>query len=113
VALTVGLFEITAAVSVLIRPIRSLIFIFLIWKMGTELFYPHFEFFEWIERGGSYGALLALWFVLDPTLKLNAKRLTHNAEHSARSASSGLSFNTGHIERATFSLLRSAFSVKR
>jgi len=67
VALTVGLFEISAAISVLIRPIRSLIFIFFIWKMATELFYPHYEFFEWMERGGSYGALLALWFATDPS----------------------------------------------
>jgi len=27
------------------------------------LFYPHYEIFEWIERGGSYGVLLALWFI--------------------------------------------------
>jgi hypothetical protein len=67
VALTVGLFEVTAALSVLIRPVRSLIFIFFIWKMVTELFYPHYEFFEWLERGGSYGALLALWFAIDPS----------------------------------------------
>jgi hypothetical protein len=36
--------------------------------MGTELFYPHWEVFEWIERGGSYGTLLALFFCL-PTWK--------------------------------------------
>ena len=71
VALVVGLFEITAAVSILIRPIRSLIFILFIWKMTTELFYPHYEFFEWLERGGSYGSLLALWFALDPALGQN------------------------------------------
>jgi hypothetical protein len=66
VALFVGIFEITAAITVLVKPTRSLIFIFLIWKMGTELFYPHFEILEWVERGGSYGILLALWFCLDP-----------------------------------------------
>ena len=31
----------------------------------SELFYPHYELIEWIERGGSYGVLLALWFALD------------------------------------------------
>jgi len=67
VALWVGLFEISAALSVLIRPLRSLIFIFFIWKMMTELFYPHFEIFEWVERAGSFGALLSLWFVLGET----------------------------------------------
>ncbi len=83
VSMIVGIFEIMAAVAVLVRPVRPLIFIFLIWKMGTELFYPHFEIFEWVERGGSYGTLLALWFCLDPfyTSKNNfitTKRLTVN-----------------------------------
>jgi hypothetical protein len=85
VALIAGLFEVTAAVSVLIRPVRSLIFIFFIWKMGTELFYPHFEFFEWLERGGSYGALLALWFMLKPMA-------AHKPERLPRESSSRLSF---------------------
>jgi hypothetical protein len=66
IALLAGIFEIMAAIAVLVRPARPLIFIFLIWKMGSELFYPHFEILEWVERGGSYGTLLALWFSLDP-----------------------------------------------
>jgi hypothetical protein len=66
IALLAGIFEIMAAIAVLVRPVRPLIFIFLIWKMGSELFYPHFEIFEWVERGGSYGTLLTLWFCLDP-----------------------------------------------
>jgi uncharacterized membrane protein HdeD (DUF308 family) len=65
ISVIVGIFEIMAAVAVLIKPVRSLIIVFLIWKMGTELFYPHFEIFEWIERGGSYGTLLALWLCLN------------------------------------------------
>ena len=65
-ALLAGIFEIMAAVTVLVKPARPLILVFLIWKMGSELFYPHFEIFEWIERGGSYGTLLALWFCLVP-----------------------------------------------
>lgn len=64
-ALTFGLFEIVAVFFVLIHPIRSVVFAIFIWKMTSELFYPHYELFEWIERGGSYGVLLALWFVLD------------------------------------------------
>jgi len=32
--------------------------------MGTELFYPKWEIFEWVERGGSYGCILALWIAL-------------------------------------------------
>ncbi len=81
VSILVGIFEIMAAVAVLVKPVRPLIFIFLVWKMGTELFYPHFEFFEWVERGGSYGSLLALWFCLDPFYNpknnfISKKRLT-------------------------------------
>jgi len=67
--LIVGIFEITAACIVLIKPVRPLLFALLIWKVGTELFYPHWELFEWIERGGSYGAILALWFILPHTAK--------------------------------------------
>jgi hypothetical protein len=55
-----------AAAAVLVSPVRPLIMFFLIWKMGTELFYPHFEIIEWVERGGSYGTLFALWYCLEP-----------------------------------------------
>jgi uncharacterized membrane protein len=69
VSLLAGIFEIMAAIAVLIKPVKPLLVAFLVWKMGTELFYPHFEIFEWIERGGSYGTILALWFCLDPGYK--------------------------------------------
>jgi len=64
IALYVGLFEIVAACAVLIRPLRPVLLGLLVWKMATELFYPHWEFFEWVERGGSYGSILALWFAV-------------------------------------------------
>ncbi|MDB5134707.1 MAG: hypothetical protein JWP37_1310 [Mucilaginibacter sp.] len=76
----VGLLEILAACIVLIRPARSLLLIFLIWKMVSELFYPHYEIFEWVERGGSYGTLIALWFAL----KSNA--ITNSAMNMSRPA---------------------------
>jgi hypothetical protein len=60
----VGGLEIVAAVSILIKPYKNLILVLVIWKIGSELFYPHYEVFEWIERGGSYGVLLALWFAV-------------------------------------------------
>ena len=66
VGLTAGLIEITAALIILIRPARDFLLVFVVWKMATELFYPHWQVFEWIERGGSYGTLLALWLVLKP-----------------------------------------------
>ncbi len=63
-AFMIGSFEMIAAFLVLIHPTRPLIFILVIWKITNELFYPHYALFEWIERGGSYGVLLALWFAL-------------------------------------------------
>jgi hypothetical protein len=67
VAQVAGIFEITAAFTVLISPLRPVLLALLVWKIGTELFYPHWEVFEWIERSGSYGAILALWFMLPQT----------------------------------------------
>jgi hypothetical protein len=73
VAHIVGIFEMLVALSVLIKPIRPVLLALFIWKMGTELFYPHWEAFEWIERGGSYGAILALWFIL-PQVSLKTQK---------------------------------------
>ena len=67
VARMAGAFELLAAVAVLVRPVRTLLLAFFIWKMATELFYPHWEVFEWVERGGSYGCLLALWLAIGGT----------------------------------------------
>jgi len=64
VARVAGLFEIFAACTVLLQPARPLLMAFFIWKAGTELFYPHWELFEWVERGGSYGTILALWLLV-------------------------------------------------
>lgn len=66
VAQIAGIFEIGAGVMILIKPIRAIIMLLLVWKMVTELFYPHWEVFEWIERAGSYGSLLAFWLLLNP-----------------------------------------------
>jgi hypothetical protein len=65
-ARAVGLFEVIAACAVLIRPFGPLLLVLLAWKIFSEFFYPHWELFEWIERGGSYGCLLALWFTTQP-----------------------------------------------
>ena len=64
VAQIVGSLEIIAAISIIINPVKPLIFFLFIWKMASELLYPHYGIFEWIERGGSYGVLLALWIAL-------------------------------------------------
>jgi uncharacterized membrane protein YphA (DoxX/SURF4 family) len=73
VAHLVGVFEILAGLSVLIKPVRPIILTLFIWKVGTELFYPHWEAFEWIERGGSYGTILALWFIL-PQMSIKTQK---------------------------------------
>jgi hypothetical protein len=63
VAWAVGLVEAAGAVLMLVKPLRPMILIFLLWKMTSELFYPRYEFLEWVERGGSYGVLLSLWII--------------------------------------------------
>ena len=66
VGFIVGFAEIAAAGFVLFRPTKQLLIIVLVWKIGSEFFYPHYELFEWIERGGSYGCVLALILILKP-----------------------------------------------
>jgi hypothetical protein len=72
-AVTIGISEIIASFLLLIRPYRLMILALLIWKMSSEFFYPHYELFEWIERGGSYGVLLAWWFALDSNASFQFK----------------------------------------
>ena len=75
VARVIGAFEIIAAFAILIKPMPSIIFGLLIWKMVSELFYPHYEFFEWVERGASYGTILALWFAIKANNNLSGNNL--------------------------------------
>ncbi|HTJ11022.1 MAG TPA: hypothetical protein VL547_03325 [Dinghuibacter sp.] len=63
----VGVFEVVAAVAVLVRPLRGLLFFLFFWKMSSELWYPRYEVVEWVERGGSYGVLLALALIAPPS----------------------------------------------
>ncbi|HJW16516.1 MAG TPA: hypothetical protein VJ499_05325 [Flavisolibacter sp.] len=60
----VGIAEVAAAFILLFKPVPWLVLMLFLWKMGSELFYPNYEIFEFVERGGSYGILLALWFSL-------------------------------------------------
>jgi len=79
VAQIVGAFEILGAISLLIKPIRSLIFALFIWKVASELLYPQYGVLEWVERGGSYGVLLALWVALGKYNALNIPRVLNAA----------------------------------
>ncbi len=61
----IGTFEILSAFIILIYPYRPFILMIFIWRISSELFYPQYELFEWIERGGSYTAILSLWYCLE------------------------------------------------
>jgi len=65
VAHAIGIFEMTGALLLLIKPIRALVLVLFLWKVCSELFYPAHEIFEWVERGGSYAMLLGLWLALE------------------------------------------------
>ena len=67
IAQVVGILEIIGGLTVLIRPFGPIVLALFIWKVTSEFFYPKYELFEWIERGGSYGAILALWFAMGAT----------------------------------------------
>jgi hypothetical protein len=65
---SVGWFEMVLGIAVLLAPMPPLLLFIFLWKVGTEMLYPvsglgQTPFFEWVERGGSYAAPLAL-FVL-------------------------------------------------
>lgn len=61
----IGAAEITIALLILLKPLRQVLFAALIWKLTSELFYPDYALIEWIERGGSYGAMVALIVMWD------------------------------------------------
>jgi len=63
-----GGFEIALAVAVLLAPGRALLLFACLWKVGTELLFPLAgdSLWEFIERGGSYGAPLALVLLTHP-----------------------------------------------
>lgn len=64
IAQFVGMFEMIGAFSLLLWPVRQFVLALFVWKMISEIPYPTYAFFEWVERGGSYGTLLALWIAL-------------------------------------------------
>jgi len=101
-ALAIGIFEIIAAFAVLARPVRPILFALFIWKAGSEIFYPHYGMFEWIERGGSYGALLALWFATE--------KITHQGKLKSISIFSKIKFFNDQSNNKSTSILRSASS---
>lgn len=59
----VGVSEVLGAFIILFKPVGPVILVLVVWKMASELLYPQYELFEWIERGGSYAVLIALWLL--------------------------------------------------
>ena len=61
----IGWFEILLGMAVLVAPLPALLLFIFAWKVATEMLYPASgaPFWEFIERGGSYGAPLALFFL--------------------------------------------------
>jgi hypothetical protein len=62
----IGWIEIAAACAVLLKPLPGLLLAICVWKMASEsLFMTAGSLpFEWIERGGSYAAPLALAYLM-------------------------------------------------
>ena len=81
VAQTVGIFEMLGALLVLIRPFAPLLLILLVWKIVSEIWYPAYPAFEWIERAGSYASILAL------LISVSSGRLFGKFSQSYQSAS--------------------------
>ncbi|HEY6221808.1 MAG TPA: hypothetical protein VIX13_04660, partial [Candidatus Eisenbacteria bacterium] len=61
----IGWFEMLLGAAVLVAPLPALLLFIFAWKVATEMLYPvsGAPFWEFIERGGSYGAPLALFFL--------------------------------------------------
>ena len=74
VAFIVGVVELLSGLVIFVRPVAWLLGVLLIWKMASELFYPHWELFEWVERGGSYGAILSLWLITRQSIRVKRTR---------------------------------------
>lgn len=73
-ALLAGSIELFFACAILIKPIRQLVLVVLVWKLASEMIYLQYPFFEWVERGGSYGTVLCIWLMLRSTVSANALR---------------------------------------
>jgi len=73
----VGGFEIALGLAVLVDSTYALLLLVVAWKVVTESFYPlsGAPFWEFIERGGSYLAPLALFFLVQQSQTKTARPL--------------------------------------
>ncbi len=76
----IGLAEMLTAVLVVIAPTPALLLAIVAWKVGSEMLFPlsGAPIWEFVERGGSYAAPLALVFLLgiSPFTRINLSRST-------------------------------------
>jgi hypothetical protein len=81
-----GGFEIALGLAVLLAPVGPLLLFIFAWKVVTELLYPlsGAPFLEVVERGGSYAAPLALYFL--SRSRSIAARYLPSFDHPARAA---------------------------
>jgi uncharacterized membrane protein YphA (DoxX/SURF4 family) len=75
----VGWFEILLGIAVLFRPAAPLLLFIMTWKVATELLYPisGAPIWEFIERGGSYAAPLALYLLLTARTRERCEKKPH------------------------------------
>jgi hypothetical protein len=66
----IGWFEIALGFAILIRPLRGLLLFTFVWKIASEILYPisGTKIWEFVERGGSYAAPLALYILSRPPI---------------------------------------------
>jgi hypothetical protein len=66
----VGIFEVVLGLAVLYRPLRSLLVLVLVWKLGTELLRPLVgqPNYQFVERAGDYVLPLALFWLAGAVL---------------------------------------------
>lgn len=64
--ISVGVFEVVLGLAVLYRPLRSLLLLLLVWKLGTELLRPMVggPNYQFVERAGDYVLPLVLFWLL-------------------------------------------------
>ena len=101
----IGWFEIALGLAVLARPAGPFLLFAFAWKVGTESLRllvgePVFEF---IERGGSYGAPLALYF-LTHWIAQHAQHTEHPTAAGADAAAAGETVSTSRSAQVERSL---------
>lgn len=81
----VGVFEVVLGVAVLSRPLRSLLVLVLVWKLGTELLRPLVgqPNYQFLERAGDYVLPLVLFWLagaMSPVFRADVGTFTQDLQ---------------------------------